>query len=481
MKFRTMSELGDALKGSIELSNGMVRVLDPAKAREKLIDPLIETAVFHEKPDMRGTARWIVKMTAMQMGVHPSSIQELYDAIGVGKCGGFTVPAINVRGMAYDTARSIMRAAIKNRVGAFILEIAKSEMGYTYQTPSEYAAVMLAAAIKEGFQGPIFIQGDHFQANIKKFKENPQKEVDGLRKLIKEAITAGFFNIDIDSSTLVDLDRPNVVEQQRDNFEVAADLTAYVRSLQPKGVTISVGGEIGEVGGKNSTVEEFRVFIDNYNETLKRKDQGMKGISKISVQTGTSHGGVPLPDGTVAKVKLDFGVLETISKVAREVYHLAGCVQHGASTLPPEVFDRFPKTGTTEIHLATEFQNMIYDTLPAGFKDEIYAYLRNACRDEMKPGQTEEQFLYKTRKKALGPFKEKFWGLSSDVRGEIGHRLENKFDFLFKKLNVSGTKELVDRTIRPATVPFLVKDDIDAATLEAARKPETGPADPRAD
>lgn len=74
--------------------------------------------------------------------------------------------------------------------------------------------------------------------------------MDGVRKLMKEAITAGFFNIDIDSSTLVDLDRPNVVEQQRDNFEVGADLTAYVRSLEPKGVTISVGGEIGEVGGK---------------------------------------------------------------------------------------------------------------------------------------------------------------------------------------------------------------------------------------
>ncbi|HET6369875.1 MAG TPA: class II fructose-bisphosphate aldolase [Nitrospiria bacterium] len=473
MRFRTMSELGDALKGAIELSNGTARVLDPAKTREKLIDPLVETAVFHEKPDMRGTARWIIKMAAMQMGIHPSSIQELYDAIGAGKCGGFTVPAINVRGMAYDTARAIMRAAIKNQVGAFILEIAKSEMGYTYQTPSEYVAVMLAAAIKEGFQGPIFIQGDHFQANFKKFRENPQKEVDGLRKLIKEAITAGFFNIDIDSSTLVDLDRPNVVEQQRDNFEVAADLTAYVRSLQPKGVTISVGGEIGEVGGKNSTVEEFRVFIDNYNETLKRKDRGMKGISKISVQTGTSHGGVVLPDGSIAAVKLDLEALAALSRVARDTYRLAGAVQHGASTLPSNAFGNFPRIETAEIHLATNFQNIIFDhaRLPEDLRARIKAWLAENAQSERKAGDSEEQFYYKARKKAIGPFKRDLWSLPDEVRSAIAADLESTFAFLFAQLNVNGTAELVRRTI---DAPLQHHAALKPALMAAADDPDAG-------
>jgi len=34
-------------------------------------------------------------------------------------------------------------------------------------------------------------------------------------------------------------------------------------------------------------------------------------------------------------------------------YGMAGAVQHGASTLPAELFDRFPKLGACEIHLAT--------------------------------------------------------------------------------------------------------------------------------
>ncbi len=484
MLFQTMSQLGDTLKGIIEISNGQVRVIDPARIRGALIDRLVHTAVFHEKPDLRGTARWIIKMTAPQVGVYLASIQPLYEAIGRGEAGGFTVPAINVRGMAYDTARAIFRAALKDRVGAFILEIAKSEMGYTNQSPAEYAAVMTAAAIQEGYQGPLFIQGDHIQLSAKKFRENRQKEVDGIRALMKEAIAAGFYNIDIDSSTLVDLDRPNVVEQQRDNFEVGADLTEYVRSLEPKGITVSVGGEIGEVGGKNSTVEEFKVYLDNFLTTLRKKDPNLKGISKISVQTGTSHGGVPLPDGTIAEVKLDFEVLEKISKVAKEEYRLAGAVQHGASTLPPEVFDRFPKTGTVEIHLATEFQNMIYEQLPNDFKQEIYAYLRETCLDEMKPDQTDEQFIYKTRKKALGPFKNRFWNLPSDARKKIGESLEKKFVFLFEKLNVVQTREMVDKWVKPVAISFAVRDEIAAAEAEskaAARPAQKEEVNPLAD
>ncbi|NIO08439.1 MAG: aldolase, partial [Deltaproteobacteria bacterium] len=73
------------------------------------------------------------------------------------------------RGMTYQVARAVYRAALKHKVGAFIFEIARSEIGYTRQRPAEYAACVLAAAVKEEFQGPVFIQGDHFQMNRKKY------------------------------------------------------------------------------------------------------------------------------------------------------------------------------------------------------------------------------------------------------------------------------------------------------------------------
>jgi len=384
---------------------------------------------------------------AYKRGVYPSSIHQLYMARGKGEFSGFTVPAINLRSMTYDLARAIFRVAKKNNASAFIFEIAKSEMGYTAQPPCEYAAVVLGAAIKEGYKGPVFIQGDHFQVNHKKFQEDPEKEINGLKDLIAEAIDAGFYNIDIDSSTLVDLSKNDIKKQQYYNYEVCAKLTQFIRQNQPRGIEISVGGEIGEVGSKNSTPEDLRAFMQGFQDRLRK---GRTGISKISVQTGTSHGGVVLPDGSIAQVKLDFETLKTLSKIAREEFGLAGAVQHGASTLPAEAFHKFPEVDTAEVHLATEFQNMIYESkhFPQSLKEKIYAWLKENAASEAKAGESQEQFFYKTRKKALGPFKKEIMGLSADVRDAIAAEVEQKFEFLFKQLNCVNNKDLVDKYIQ---------------------------------
>src|SRR5205823_3191607 len=193
----------------------------------------------------------------------------LYQARSRGEYEGVTVPAINERAMAYDFARAIISSARRRNVGAFILELARSEMGYTNQGPDEFATVMMAAAIKEGHVGPLFIQGDHFQADAKKYATDPQGVIDGLKKLIRQAIAAGYGNIDIDTSTLVDLSYPTLKEQQRHNFERCAELAALIRELEPPGVTISIGGEIGEVGKKNSTVDELEAFVQGFSTVFR--------------------------------------------------------------------------------------------------------------------------------------------------------------------------------------------------------------------
>src|SRR3990170_2160717 len=464
MPYATLDQLEQALAHTVRVEGAALKIVDQTAFLHDLLDALAHAAVFNPDPRIKGRARWLIKTAAPAAGVVPASIQSLYEAMGRREVGGFTVPAINIRGMSYDVARAAVRAAKKTRTSAFIFEIAKSEIGYTEQRPGEYAAVMIAAAIREGHTGPLFIQGDHFQVNAKKYLQDPAKEIDGLRALIREAIAAGFFNIDIDSSTTVDLSKPTIPEQQRTNYEIAADLTALIRTLQPPGVTISVGGEIGEVGGKNSTEEELRAYMDGYRRALDAFGAGLTGISKISIQTGTSHGGVPLPDGSVAQVALDFDTLQRLSNVAREVYGLSGAVQHGASTLPAEVFDRFPAVGASEIHLATEFQNMLFEhrSFPKDLKDRIYAHLATAHADERKPGETDQQFLYKTRKKAFGPFKEGFWTLNGVARESIGWALQQKFEFLFRKLNVAQTDDVVKRYVTPAPVAFSQEAEIAA-------------------
>jgi fructose/tagatose bisphosphate aldolase len=382
--------------------------------------------------------------SAYEEGIYPSSIHDFYMARGRGEFGGFTVPAINLRSMTYDLARAMFRVGEKNGSGAFIFEIARSEIGYTDQAPIEYASMVLAAAIKEGYSGPVFIQGDHFQVNAAKFKENPDKEIESLKTLIGDAISSGFYNIDIDSSTLVDVSKPDLKEQQLLNYEVCARLTQFIRRVEPRGITISVGGEIGEIGHQNSTSEDLRAFMAGLEDKL---DKGLAGISKISIQTGTTHGGVVLPDGSIAQIKLDFRTLKALSEVARREYGLAGAVQHGASTLPPEAFHKFVECGTAEVHLATAFQNMIYESghFPEDQKKRMYEWLRVNVAIEAKQGETEEQFIYKTRKKALGPFKKEIMGLPQQTRDAIAAEIETKFDFLFKQLNVVNKRALVNK------------------------------------
>jgi fructose-bisphosphate aldolase, class II len=436
------------MKGSVTVDDGKVTIADEAGIASVQMDALVHTAVFGDQ-DAKDNARWLIWEIGQAVGVIPSSIHDLYLARGRGETSGYTVPAINVRGMAYDTARSIFRTAIKMDAGAFILEIARSEIAYTDQRPSEYVAVVIAAALREGWRGPLFIQGDHFQVSAKKFAVDPKTEVDAVKALAREAIAAGFYNIDIDTSTLVDLSKPDLNEQQRTNYEQAADIAHFIRGLQPSGINISLGGEIGEVGTENSTVEELVTYMDGFNSTLARLGPGLEGLSKISVQSGTTHGGVVLADGSIADVKIDFETLRLLSEVARKQYGLAGAVQHGASTLPDSAFGHFPGTETAEIHLATNFQTMLYDRIPDALRSEIYAWLSVNAKDERKPSDSDEQFFYKTRKKALGHFKKRFWELDESVKAELASAYDEKFHFLFTQLGIANTRKVVADHVKP--------------------------------
>lgn len=453
----------NALFGAdVSVRDGKVSVNRESTLASPAMDRLVWAAVFGESGE-KDHARWLIWELGQAVGVRPSSIQDLYMARGRGETGGFTVPAINVRCASYDTARAIFRTAIKLDAGAFILEIARSEIAYTEQRPAEYVAVMLAAALREGFRGPVFIQGDHFQVNAKKFANDPTTEVDAVKQLAREAIAAGFYNIDIDTSTLVDIHKPTLDQQQKLNYEVGVDILKTVRELEPQGVTISIGGEIGEVGTENSTVEELRAYMDGLQRTL---PAGMVGLSKISVQSGTSHGGVVLADGAIADVKLDLDTLEKLSKLARDDYGLAGAVQHGASTLPDSAFHNFPKRETAEIHLATNFQNMLFDHMPAELRTKIYEWLSVNAKDERKSTDSDEQFFYKTRKKAIGPFKQQMWSLPEASKAALAKAYDDKFTFLFNQLAIGKTAPIVAKFVTPVTIHRA--DPTQAVAVEAA-------------
>jgi fructose/tagatose bisphosphate aldolase len=442
-------ELLGLLAGIVHVDSDRLVVDDPVALRGRGIRDLAWSATFSADPATVEAARWIVWEASQALGARSASIHELYMARGRGEVGGFSVPAINLRTQVFDMARVIFEVALRHDVGPVILELARSEQEYTFQRPGEYLTNVLAGAIAAGWDGPVFVQGDHFQFNAKKYAADPEAVTEGLRKLIREAVGVGYGNIDIDSSTLVDLSLQTRDQQQRTNYTRAAELSSLIREVEPAGLTVSIGGEIGEVGKQNSTEDELRAYLDGYRRELTAR-AGAKavGLSKVSIQTGTSHGGVPLPGGGVATVKVDFDTIKRLSAVCRE-YGLAGAVQHGASTLPDELFHRFPEVDTAEIHLATGFQNALYEhpACPGELLDEVAVWVTANCADERKDGETEEQFLYKTRKKALGPLKRRLWEL--ETKDAILATQAQKLELLYHELRVNGTKDVLKFVVAP--------------------------------
>jgi hypothetical protein len=106
-------------------------------------------------------------------------------------------------------------------------------------------------------------------------------------------------------------------------------------------------------------------------------------------------------------------------------------------------------------------------SLPAELKEEIRQFCFDNCADERKSGETDEQFVYKTRKKAIGPFKRRMWELGDEAKQPIIRDLEAKFEFLMEKLAVFNTKSIVEKYV-PATSAVLPEYAAASEELTAA-------------
>ena len=98
-------------------------------------------------------------------------------------------------------------------------------------------------------------------------------------------------------------------------------------------------------------------------------------------------------------------------------------------------------------------------------------WLDENAAGERKSGDTDEQFYYKARKKAIGPFKRDLWDLPESTRQAISADLERTFAFLFQQLNVNGTADLVDRFIQ---APMQHHASLDTVLVRAIDDAEAG-------
>lgn len=432
-----------SLFSALEFVESGVLTIKDTEIVQHSVAGLAEIAAFGELPGQQ-SAHKLAWQLALACGIFPASIDELYRKISTGEVRKFTVPAMNMRAIAYHSARAVFGAMRDHNVGAAIFELSRGEIAFTGQRPMEYATVILCAAIAEGHKGPLFLQGDHFQVSASRYAVDPQRELITIKKLIAEAVEAGFFNIDIDTSTLVDMSFETVDEQQRPNYLLSAELFNFVRKLEPEGVTISLGGEIGEVGEDNSTVEEVNAFLAGVNAHL---DPDTAGLTKLSIQSGTKHGGNVLKDGSFGEMLVDFDLITRLTSACRSHSGVAGCVQHGASMLTLEKLGQLPESACIEVHLAAAFLNAVYDQLPAQLVALADEWATEHFADEWTTDWSRAQFLHHARRYPIGHFKREWWD-ASECHEELYTTVYDQAVGYFFALNANNTLPLVTDTIK---------------------------------
>ena len=400
---------------------------------------------------------------AQRLSVFPASIESLYRKAAEGEFANITVPAVNLRAVAFHSACGVFRSMRDSEAGAVIFELSRGEIGFTGQRPHEYAVMILSAAIAEGHVGPVFLQGDHFQVSAGKYRENADAEMQAVKSLIAEAISAGFYNIDIDTSTLVDLSHDTESAQQRLNYECTAVLVQFTRQQEPEGVTISIGGEIGEIGDHNSTVAEVDAYLTGVSELL----AGSVGISKLSIQSGTKHGGNVLPDGSFGDMPIEFELITELTERSRISHGLGGCVQHGASMLTLEKIACLPKAGCLEVHLAAVFLNAVYEVLPDDLVKEADDWAIQNFDEEWHPDCSLAQFLHHARRYPIVEFRHSWWAATEYhdmIRDRVGQAAAN----YISALGASNTQDLVAASVDHGPTQWTAPVDTRADTsLEA--------------
>ena len=290
-------------------------------------------------------------------------------------------------------AAAICRASMALDSVPVIFELARAASRSTPSSgPAEYITSVLAGCISAGWQGPVFVQGDHYQFNAKKYAADPDGVAETLRKATVDAPGGGLRQHRHRPRPCglprVPTGRRAAARQLPARRELAASSVRHRR----RGLVVSIGGEIGRSASRTPTRRSCAPTLT-----------ASGGIFDATRRHGPAR---PVqgerPDGHLARWRAAAGWwrgggqagLRGAGAAVRGVpqsYGLAGAVQHGASTLPDELFHHFPKVETAEIHLATGFQNALYDhpAFPSALTAEIEGWCRVNAADERKPGETE--------------------------------------------------------------------------------------------
>lgn len=442
MFYADKAELLESLKGIVRVGEHDVIVQHGEKLKQ-LIDPLVHNALFNPQTAVRETARWVIHAAAHYMGVLPSSLQSLYLARGRGEYLSKTVPLVSLSGVTYDMARAFFRAMKTTGCATCLFEL--NLQSFTApdqcdQSPLEFSSCVLAAAIRESFHGPVFLQLGGLSYHNDRFYKNPSTENQQLRQLLRTAVQSGIYNLSIDASTLIEpsgsTGDTNWVQRQRRNFEQIAALTVALRDFEPHEIAVGLGAHMGK---HNTSLGALNAFMDGYLDELKKDGPELQGLCKLEV---TAH----LPNSK----QLDVGLLEKLRDATVSKYHLGGLVLRHLGELTLPQLHRLPQLQVLEADVSTHLYNALFESnnFPTELRQQIDDYMKDAQRSQWETGDSETQFLNKTRHRHLSPFKKALAAASSAMREAWIHDLQPTAIELIRVLGVAESTTLVRDKVR---------------------------------
>jgi hypothetical protein len=434
MLFRTAIDIENALRGVLQIKDNDVEVVDAEKFRETCIDRLVYNAVFHESEEFRYFLHWLIREAAAKLVIYPTSIQGLHEAAILGATPAFTIPVPSLHALCYDVARAGFRAALRSGAGAFCFGYTDEIVGAGYQSPAEYATCVLAAGIREGYQRAVFLQSGHIRIGRDSYGVSRDDEMERMKMRLDDAIAAGFFNIDIDTSSLADFSRSSFLEQQEQSSRECAELVAYIRATEPEELSIDIGAEIRAMGDGNLTADEFRAFMESFYGQLNLAG-GKNDLSKIVLLVGGASG----------EADIDLDLVRDIGEIARREYGLGLAVRSGTMQVPETLLPSLPANKVSEIHLPAPFEDLIFDheAFPPELRKDIYLWIDREWPGARQPGMSDQAFYRATRKRALLPFKQAMWDIPQAQRDRITAEVQAKWAAYFDALKASNTTGLV--------------------------------------
>ncbi|MCX5677728.1 MAG: hypothetical protein NTY76_01285, partial [Candidatus Omnitrophica bacterium] len=330
LEAQSVDELLNRIDNTTQVTKDSVVVTNHGRFVERTVDYLALTAGLSGDSDTRAAAQTLLDELAASFNFKFGSSSDLNMFAGEGKEKNLyyatIIPVFNGTTAMYDKLRDSFKAVKESQKEAIMLELAMSKTRASREELSIFTASIIAAAIREGYEGLIFVQGDHYQVSGEGLVE---RELRGVAGPLRQAILdAGGASIDIDTGIYPkllkagDKDAIETVLGVKDNV-VDQYLNRHpelVKDLSGEGVKLLRLGLAVQLGFGHDAIADTTQPVRSYAQIMASDGKGEH------FATGYRQEVAPGKKRPVALQKAiaqrDFGISEDISDATKEVEFL---------------------------------------------------------------------------------------------------------------------------------------------------------------